>query len=136
MLHYRTTFVAKTLPAPCGPQVAWFYTKSWVADPRALVLYAAAAGGGFAAAENIQYLYGALAMSLFMPAGDAVLWVAIARAVLSIPLHVGCGLIIGARLGQVRHCLSLSFRHLSLPFTAVLLHRTGPIPRGNPGHPG
>jgi hypothetical protein len=70
--------------------VIGIYTKDWVADPRALVLYAAASAGGFAGFENAVNLgAGAYTGALF-------------RAATAIPMHVSTGLIIGARLGHVR----------------------------------
>ena len=95
--------------------VGWFYSYAWVADPRALVLYAAAAGAGFAAFENLQYLWNAWASVQLLGGGAfssqhaaddaaqaALVTTAVLRAGMAIPLHVGCALIMGARLGQDR----------------------------------
>eukprot|EP01052_Picozoa_sp_SAG31_P017525 SAG31_NODE_1201_length_9418_cov_3.410881_10_plen_328_part_00 len=105
--YFRAAFFEESLKFAA---VSSIYTKAWVSDPRALVLYAATAAAGFAAAENMEYL-GRAYLSAQTESPDlgsldggtkAMILGAIVRAILAIPLHVGCGLIIGARLGQDR----------------------------------
>lgn len=94
MAFFRAAFLEETLKFLA---VANIYTKDYVADPSALVLYAIAGACGFAAVENVQYVMAALHGST-----QQAIWTAIVRATLSIPLHAGTGAIIGALLARRR----------------------------------
>jgi hypothetical protein len=79
--------------------VVTIYTKSWVADPSALVLYAVTAACGFALVENMLYVASASFYG-FLPENG--IRTAAVRAFLAIPLHAGTGCIIGAMLSRRR----------------------------------
>ena len=95
LAFFRAAFLEETLKFLA---VANIYTKDYVADPSALLLYAIAGACGFAAVENVQYVMAALHGSSTQQA----IWTAIVRATLSVPLHAGTGAIIGALLARRR----------------------------------
>lgn len=63
---------------------------STVADPRALWVYGACAGAGFATVENVLYVLGGGVST------------ALLRAVLAVPLHCCTGIMMGLSLSQMR----------------------------------
>ena len=93
MAYFRAGFLEESLKFI---SVYTIHSKPYVADPTGLVLYAAAAGCGFATAENLQYVL----MSAADPSQAAQ--VAVGRAMLAIPMHAGSAVVIGAMLARKR----------------------------------
>ena len=79
--------------------VVTIHTKDWVADPQALVLYAATSGCAFALVENIMYVFQATTFGIFPERG---VYTAVTRAFSAVPMHAGTACIIGAMLGRRR----------------------------------
>ena len=75
--------------------VITIYTKDYVADPQALVLYAITAGCGFALGENLMYVFTAGFVTPEAGVANGVL-----RAFTAIPMHAGTACIIGAMLSR------------------------------------
>ena len=74
------------------------YSKDYVADPEALVLYAVTAACGFALLENVQYVVS----SSLVSSEEEAAGIAMMRAILTVPLHAGTGCVIGAMLARRR----------------------------------
>jgi len=106
----------------------------YITHPYGVVLFTLAGALGFAALENVTYV-------LNEPS-EAAWYLAIARAILSVPLHGSCGALIGVGLAR-RHFLNDQSQHffkvIWLPifihglydFFFVLPVRDGPFKKGN-----
>ncbi|MDI9632529.1 MAG: PrsW family glutamic-type intramembrane protease [Methanolinea sp.] len=100
-LDYAGTFLVAVVLAPVAEEVAKFwvvektvYRTRVFDEPIDGIVYAAAAGLGFATLENILYVLDALDLSVFH-----ALEVAAVRAVLSVPAHVLFSTMWGFSLG-------------------------------------
>eukprot|EP01043_Picozoa_sp_COSAG02_P048850 COSAG02_NODE_4845_length_4912_cov_11.302514_7_plen_446_part_00 len=76
--------------------------RTHISRPGALVMYAMGASAGFAAVENILYVIGASTQKDGDTGDDSATTTALARAALSIPLHLTCGALIGVGLARWR----------------------------------
>ncbi|MCH2046379.1 MAG: PrsW family intramembrane metalloprotease [Saprospiraceae bacterium] len=76
------------------------------------IVYAASVALGFAAIENIRYLY---------DFGESVL---LLRAVTSVPIHAACGMLIGVELRKQRYDknYSATVSHMDAVVPAITLH--------------
>lgn len=118
MAFFRAGFLEETLKLLA---VVSIYRNDYVCDPQSLILYSATGACGFALVENLQYI-------LSQQSVGAMVSVGVVRAALSIPLHVGTGIIIGAMLGRRRflgienNIASEKLGFLHVLFLPVLLH--------------
>ena len=81
-------------------------------EPADCIVYGASVALGFAAVENIVYLYSY---------GDSVL---VPRALSSVPIHAACGMLIGVELRKQRYDKSntATISHMDAVVPAITLH--------------
>lgn len=94
--------------------------KDLVADPRALLVYAAGASNGFALVENILYVFDSSLANIDAQRGLAV---GIARAFLSVPSHTADGLLSGTALAA-RKFLGVDNKWYTILPLPVFIHGT------------
>ena len=99
------------------------YFPSPLKDPSAVMVYLVAGALGFAAVENVQYVFGATAPGFTFSDVEFKLIVFLTR--LAMPVHLACALLQSVNLSKV--CTALSHPPLS-PLPSLILHTFSPVP--------
>jgi len=87
------------------------YYEAFIVDPRAFIVYGTCAAAGFATVENILYVV------------TGNLFVGIARAITSVPLHCATGMLMGCLLAEKRF-FNKNYKWYQIVFFPIIIHGT------------